>query len=208
MARFSSSKFRSIKGEAQVKSSRLARTFSINLKQLVALLLMVIVVLAVGYWTVQRVDMYKRWASQIEKAQSLRTHLDQAYIQLSSSSFEMDNTTKDWFASELKYASYSLLHLIRLDERHELQLRRIEAMLANLLDPTVRSYLVGLDYTGRNAIARALHDIGWKVVAAYGNYINYTSSNPPLWYSGPSPPDETILQEAVELAIGIKEKLP
>jgi len=32
-------------------------------------------------------------------------------------------------------------------------------------------------------------------------------SNPPLWYSGPSPPDETILEEAAELAIEIREKL-
>jgi len=37
---------------------------------------------------------------------------------------------------------------------------------------------------------------------------NYTSVNgvngPPFWYFGPSPPDETVLQEAVDLAVHAK----
>ena len=204
---FSADTSKSMQGEAQVKPSRLARTFSINLEQLIALLLVVIMVSAVGYWAVQRVDMYKRWASQIEKSQSIRRHLWKTYVLLNSSSFETDSTTQDWFISELQYASNSLLELARLDKKHGLQLSRIETMLVNLFDPTKRSYLIGLNSTDRNVIARALYDIGGKVVAAYGNYINYTSSNPPLWYSGPSPPDETILGEAVELTNDIREKM-
>jgi len=196
-----------MQSEEQVKSSRLARSFSISFNQLTALVIFVIVISAVGYWTVQRVDMYERWASQIEKSQSIRGHLWEAYVLLKSSSFETDNTTQDWFISELKYASSSLLELARLDKKHGLQLNKIETMLVDLFDPTKRSYLIGLNSTDRNAIARALHDIGGKVVAAYFNYINYTSSNPPLWYSGPSPPDETILEEAVELANDVRESL-
>jgi len=197
----------SMQSEEQVKSSRLARSFSISLKQLTALVIFVIVISAVGYWTVQRVDMYERWASQIKRSQSIRGHLGEAYVLLKSSNFEADNTNQDWFISELKYASSSLLELMRLDERHGLQLIKIETMLVSLFDPAKTSYLIGLNSTDRNVIARALYDIGGKVVAAYGNYVNYTSSNPPLWYSGPSPPDETILEEAVELANDIRESL-
>jgi len=197
-----------MQSEVQVKSSRLDRTFSISLKQLIALIIIIIVVSSVGFWAVQRVDVYSRWSSQIEKAQSLRTHLDRAYILLNSSSFLTDNTTQDWFYSEVQYATHSVSDLLKLDRRHSYQIGKIDNMLFHLRDPTKKSYLIGLISTDRNAIARALHDIGWEVVAAYGNYISYTSSNPPLWYSGPSPPDETILEEAVELAIEIKEKLP
>jgi len=197
-----------MQSEVQVKSSRLARTFSISLKQLIALIIIIIVVSSVGYWAIQRVDVYSRWALQIEKSQSLRTHLDQAYIQLNSISFETDNIIQNWFYSEVQYATHSVSDLLKLDGGHSYQIGKIDNMLFHLSDPTKKSYLVGLNSTDRNAIARALHDIGWKVVAAYGNYINYTSSSPPLWYSGPSPPDETTLEEAVELAIEIKEKLP
>jgi len=197
-----------MQSEVQVKSSRLDRTFSISLKQLIALIIIVVVVSSVGFWAVQRVDVYSRWSSQIEKAQSLRTHLDRAYILLNSSSFLTDNTTQDWFYSEVHYAIHSVSDLLELDGGDSYQIGKIDNMLFHLRDPTKKSYLVELNSTDRNAIARALHDIGWKVVAAYGNYISYTSSNPPLWYSGPSPPDETILEEAVELAIDIKEKLP
>jgi len=199
--------FRYMQIEAQAKSSRLTRTFSINLKQLIALIIFVIVLSSVGFLAVQRVDMYKRWASQIEKSQSIRRHLWKAYVLLNSNSFETDNTTQDWFIRELQYASSSLLDLIRQDERHGLQLSRIDGFLVSLFDPTKTSYLIGLNSTDRNVIAKALYDIGGKVLAAYGNYINYTSSNPPLWYSGPSPPDETILEEAVELANDIRESL-
>jgi len=191
--------------QSEAQSSRLARAFSISLKQLMALLIFVIVISAVGFWGVQRVDMHSRWRSQLEKSQSLRIHLDEAYVLLTSSSFETDNITQKWFISEVEYADSSLWELMRLDEAHQIQLGKIEVMLVDLMDPTKKPYLIGLNSTDRNAMSRALHDIGWKVVAAYGNYINYTSSTPSFWYFGPSPPDETILQEAVELAIDIEQ---
>ena len=200
---------RSMQNDVQVKSSRLARTFSISLKRLLALLLFVIVVSAVGYWAVQRVDMYSRWHSQFEISQSLRTHLDQAYVLLTSSNFETDDTTQDWFYSEVQYAIHSVGDLLELDGGHSSQLGRIQFMLEDLRDPTQLSYLIGLNSTDRTALAEALHDIGWNVVAAYTNYFEPAgSSNPPLWYSGSSPPDETILQEAAELAIDVQDLLP
>jgi hypothetical protein len=113
LVRFSVDVVRSMQSEAKGKSSRLDRAFSISLKQLIALLLFVIVVSAVGYWAVQRVDMYGRWRSQFEISQSLRTHLDKAYILLTSSDFETDNITQNWFYSEVQYAIHSVGDLLR-----------------------------------------------------------------------------------------------
>jgi len=122
--------------QSEAQSSRLARAFSISLKQLMALLIFVIVVSAVGFWAVQRVDMHSRWRSQLEKSQSFRTHLDEAYVLLTSSSFETDNITQKWFISEVEYADSSLWELIRLDEAHQIQLGKIDVMLVDLMDPT------------------------------------------------------------------------
>jgi hypothetical protein len=208
LVRFSMDVVRSMQSEAKGKSSRLDRTFSVSLKQLVALLLFVIVVSAVGFWAVQRVDVYDRWRSQFEISQSLRTHLDKAYVLLISSNFETDSITQNWFYSEVQYAIHSVGDLLELDGGHSSQLGRIQFMLEDLRDPTQISRLIGLNSTDRTALAEALHGIGWKAVAAYTNYFEPAgSSNPPLWYLGPSPPDEKILEEAVELAIDIEENL-
>jgi len=199
-----------MQSEAQVKSSRLVRTFSISLKQLMALLLFVIAVSAVGFWAVKRVDTHRRWASQSRESQSIRGHLSQAYVLFNSSSFETDNIAQNWFFDELHYAANSLHDLWRLDREHVVQLEKIETMLINLCGHADgRTYVLGLNYTKRSSLAANLYNIGRKMVKAYFNYLNYTSSNyetgPPFWYFGPSPPDETILQEAVEIAIDVEE---
>ena len=149
--------------------------------------------------------MYKRWKSQFIESQSVRGHLWQTYVLLKHSSFETNNITQNWFFDELRYAARSLHDLHGLDKWHQNQLFKIEAMLMNLYG--YGTYVLGLNSTKRISLAENLYNIGEKVVKAYFNYLNYTSSNPPLWYSGPSPPDESILGEAVELAIDIEENL-
>ncbi len=73
-------------------------------------------------------------------------------------------------------------------------------MIMTLRDPDVD--LSGLD------LFAAIHSIGWKVVKAYGNFLNYTSANNvPFWYFGPSPPDEGILEEAAQLAVNVTAKV-
>jgi hypothetical protein len=57
-------------------------------------------------------------------------------------------------------------------------------------------------------LSNTIHHLGQKVAGAYWSLTNYTSVNgvngPPFWYFGPSPPDETVLQEAVDLAVHAK----
>lgn len=173
------------------KPSRLSRTFCISLKQLVALLLLGIVVVAGVFWAVQRINTHRRWASMLRETQHLLTHLDEAAYKGSR--------------QELKYAYSSILELIILDKEHQIQLRKIQYMIETLIDPDID--LSGLNSTERESI----HNIGWKVVKAYGNLLNYTSVNtvngPPFWYFGPSPPDEGILEEAAQLATNVTTKI-
>ena len=175
--------------------SRLSRTFCVSLKQLVAVLLLVMIIVAGVFWAVQRINTHKRWASMLRESQRLRSHLDRVACLLPVKS--------NWLIAELGYATSSLLELINLDGKHRIPLRKIDHMIMTLRDPDVD--LSGLD------LFDAIHNIGWKVVKAYGNLLNYTSVNvengPPFWYFGPSPPDEGILEEAAQLAVNVTTKV-
>jgi len=174
------------------KPSRLSRTFCVSLKQLVAVLLLVMIIVAGVFWAVQRINTHKRWASMLRESQRLRNHLERVACLLPAKS--------NWLIAELGYATSSLLELINLDGKHQIPLRKIDHMIMTLRDPDVD--LSGLD------LFDAIYSIGWKVVKAYGNFLNYTSANNvPFWYFGPSPPDEGILEEAAQLAVNVTAKV-
>lgn len=176
------------------KPSRLSRTFCVSLKQLVAVLLLVTIIVAGVFWAVQRINTHKRWASMLRESQRLRDHLDRVAYLLPVKS--------NWCIAELGYATSSLSELIKLDGKHQIPLIKIDHMIMTLRDPHVD--LSGLDLFEFDTI----HNIGWKVVKAYGNYLNYTSANNvPFWYFGPSPPDEGILEEAAQLAVNVTAKV-
>jgi len=153
------------------------------------------IIVAGVFWAVQRINTHKRWASMLRESQRLRSHLDRVACLLPVKS--------NWCIAELGYATSSLLELIKLDGKHQDPLFKIEHMIMTLRDPDVD--LSGLDLFG------PIHSIGWKVVKAYGNLLNYTSVNdvngPPFWYFGPSPPDEGILEEAAQLATNVTTKI-
>jgi len=179
------------------KPSRSSRTFCVSLKQLVAVLLLVMIIVAGVFWAVQRINTHKRWASMLRESQRLMDHLDRVAYLIPVKS--------NWCIAELGYATSSLSELIKLDGEHQIPLRKIDQMIMTLRDPDVD--LSGLDLFEFDAI----HNIGWKVVKAYGNLLNYTSVNdvngPPFWYFGPAPPDEGILEEAAQLAVNVTAKV-
>ena len=175
------------------KPSRLNRTFCVSFKQLVAVLLLVMIVVAGVFWAVQRINTHKRWASMLRESQRLRDHLDRVAC--------LCQVKSNWCIAELGYAASSLLELIKLDGEHQIPLRKIDQMIMTLRDPDV-------DLSGLDSGYDAIHNIGWKVVEAYANYLNYTSANNvPFWYFGPSPPDEGILEEAAQLAVNVTAKV-
>jgi len=198
------------KGKERARSSGLNRTFCINLKQLIVLLLLVMVVVATVFWVVLRIDMHKRWASMLRESQRLRDHLDEvAYLLPAKFQMNPDGINQNWLLAELHYADNSLLELIELDKEHQVPLLKIDDMIITLRDPETN--LSRLNNIEQRDLIEAIRNIGWKVANAYWNLINYTSvdsvNGPPFWYFGPSPPDEALLQEAVELAAEVKTKI-
>jgi len=187
-----------------------AKETTISLKHLVALLLLVIIIVAGVFWAVQRINTHKRWASMLRESQRLRDHLDRVALLLPTK-FQKnpDPTSQNWFIAELHYADSSLLELIKLDKGHQVPLYKIDNMITTLSDPDID--LSWLNSTEQEDLMETIHNIGWKVVKAYGNLLNYTSVNdvngPPFWYFGPAPPDEGILEEAAQLATNVTTKI-
>jgi hypothetical protein len=191
----------------EVKSSRLSKNFCISLKQLVAVLLLVIIIVGMVFWAVQRINAHKRWASMLRESQRLRSHLDRVAYLLPAK-FQTGSVSQNWVIAELSYASSSLSELIRLDGEHEVPLRKIDHMIMTLRDPDVD--LSGSNSTEQLDLMETIHNVGWKVVKAYGNLLNYTSvgeDGPSFWYFGPAPPDEVVLEEAAQLATNVTTKV-
>jgi hypothetical protein len=109
------------------------------------------------------------------------------------------------FCSESELAML-LVHLVVTQVFNPKRGLRIDDFVITLRDPG--ETLVGLNETARSDFIKTFHSIGNNVVDTYGNLIKYTSVNddigPPFWYFGPSPPDEVILQETVNLPINAK----
>jgi hypothetical protein len=196
---------RAIEGNSkeQAKSSRWRKTYCINIKQLIALLLLIIVAVALFSWSSQRIDTHRQWASMLRESQRFMIHLDEVYALLPAKFQGDSNPAHFWFLAELDYAGESLHELTKLDEAHQSKLFMIDEMIVALRDPSTNG--VQLNDTQFWDLSKTIHHLGQKVADAYWSLTNYTSVNdvsgPPFWYFGPSPPDETVLQEAVDLAV-------
>lgn len=197
---------RAIEGnnKEQAKPSRWRKTFCINIKQLIALLLLIIVAVALFSWASQRIDTHRQWASMLRESQRFMIHLDEVYVLLPAK-FQGDSNPAHlpWFLAELDYAGESLHELMKLDEAHWSKLFMIDEMILALHDPSTNR--VQLNDTQFWDLSETIHDLGRKLADAYWSLTNYTSVNdvsgPPFWYFGPSPPDEAVLQEAVDLVV-------
>jgi hypothetical protein len=196
----------SMKAAAKARLAR-TQTLRVNLRRLSAFLLLITIAVATVFWAGQRVEMHTHWASQAIKTESVMNHLYAATQLLNSTSFGTDEISQEWFSNELMYAANSLQDLGRLDTGHQRQLSTIVGMTMMLChNPLV----LGQDSAGRNTLAESLQDIGWKVKKAYSNFVDSYGTDrytgPLFSYSGPSPPDEILLQQAVDLADSISAK--
>jgi hypothetical protein len=200
--------------QSQLEEAGKREPLRVNVKVVLALLLVAIAISAAIFWSLQVVETHRRWDLQMNEAQLLMLHLEDAGQLLNSSyysqsltnrSYETDEASQIWFSNELRYASVSLNNLLWLDRGHQSELGRIMMML-DALDGH-GSYLMNLNATGKSDLADSLFTVGQGVSAAYFNFLNYTDSatgtGPPFWYFGPSPPDETVLKAAVQLANNI-----
>jgi len=182
-----------------------AQSFSVNLKQLTALFLLITIAGAPIFWASQRVDMHRRWASQANKTQSIVGHFYVAAKLLNSTSFETDEIAQEWFSEKMEEAGDAVAALGSMDAGHRDQLFKIVAITIYL--SSGKTSVLDLNATGRSTLAESLLNIGWKLREAYSNFADSYGTDPfsgPLFsYFGPSPPDETILQQALDLANSI-----
>ncbi len=99
------------------------------------------------------------------------------------------------------YADDSLVYISYFDTAHANLILRISYAIEGIR-PQVP--VANLSYSQRTSLSGLLQSLAVKIENAYSNFVNYTSTSPavgpPFWYSGPSPPDERLLQEAVDVS--------
>jgi hypothetical protein len=168
------------------------------------------VLVAGVFWSVQRIDAHKLWASMLRESQRLRDHLERAaYLLPARFQSNLDSTAQNWLYQELHYAESSLLELSIMDSAHSVQLGKIDNLIVTISDPGID--LSRLNSTEQTRMMNTMCDIAQKVAQAYGSILNYTSvdgvNGPPFWYFGPAPPNETILEEAAQSAFNLTEEI-
>ena len=179
-------------------------------RRFLMIVLVIVIVLAAGvpvtsYWALQRNDMHIRWDLQATYAEEFWSHADDAAGLLSGIVAHWSNVTEIFVSNELAYADWQLNSISHLDTSHANQLFRISYAIESL---RTQDYIHNMNSSQRMNLATQLYSIRMKVRNAFTNYLNYTSSGtaagPPFWYSGPSPPDERLLQDAVNIALGFQ----
>jgi hypothetical protein len=174
---------------------------------LIALLILAIATPILVYWSDQRVAMHMRWDEQYNNALSFWSHLQQAGALIRSGVGGSNQTASIWAENSISDAMGQLWRINNLDPTHWNQLSIIHYSLEALTGgwPSRLSNFTNTQTT----LPAILFSMSRDILFAYTNYWNYTSSvsspaGPPFWYSGPSPPDGNLLQQAVDLATQIE----
>ena len=188
-------------------ASKLRKKFAINAWLFIAMLLLVVIVPSLLYWTIERYDMHARWQTQLQLAQTFAFYgMDQAQFVIMHPNFTSDSAFRNTGPAALQTASVTLNTLSGLDLDRANQLNRIEYML-NTQASSWSAYTPGMNQSQRETLGGLLHTIGNDILYGYGNYINYTGTSNLggsfFWYTGSSPPDPNLVQQAVDLAVNL-----
>lgn len=181
-------------------------------RRFLSILVVIILVISVGvpitiYWAFQRSETHRIWDINTRYAQQFLFHTDAAVGLMKEFISPWSNQTALEASNELVYADWQLNGLGVLDASHANQLGQISYAIE-----TVRTtvYLQSLNSSARTSLANQIATLGHDIVNAYWNYVNYTSNGtgvgPSFWYSGPAPPDEGLLQNAVNIALAFERK--
>jgi hypothetical protein len=181
------------------------KKFQISGWLLIFLLAVAVAVPSLLYWSIERNDMHVRWQVQLHLAQTFAFYgMDQAEVVLLNPNFTSDTAFRDTGRAAVQTGSIALNTLYKLDWDRANQLDRIETTL-NYLAGSWSTYTSSMNQSQRMTLGGLLHTIGRDILFAYGNYINYTSADdirgPSFWYTGPSPPNTNLIQQAVDLAV-------
>jgi len=121
--------------------------------------------------------------------------------------YKWNNVTSSFAGSLMGFANENLNYLSGYDTAHAFQLRQIRDALQGLQ----LHFFNSIEYTyisnAERVILAPFYSLANKILYAYWNFLKDTSaggiSGPPFWYSGPSPPDEQLLQDAVNIALAL-----
>ncbi len=181
------------------------KTVTVERKLLVALIIALVAVAVIYSWSQQRLADHARWQNQYGEVQVFWMHMRSASILAHRN--VTSPTIQLWLGDELLYASWTLSNLGALDPPHNPQLFRIGYSLLTIrTDMGLGNYIVGFNSTQLDRFSTILLSLGDKIRFAYTNYLNYTSTSftgPSFWYFGPSPPDEVLLGQALDLAVAM-----
>jgi hypothetical protein len=113
--------------------------------------------------------------------------------------------------NELGYADFELHGIFSLDSSHTNPLDRISFAIETLKTTNGTILIGSMNSSQRVLLATQFESLAHKITGAYWNFLNYTrtsgtSEGPPFWYFGPSPPDESLLQDAVNIALSFELK--
>lgn len=201
------------------KEGRLFRSVSINLVGLILILVLLIVIPATVYLSLQQIETHERWYWEERASQDFDIDLIDAWWRLNNTYFSQPSTNTStentilqaWFYDDIVNARQAINDLESLDGKHWTELEVFGNMLDTLSHPGL-AYLTWINTTDRSNLASKIETVGEELVSAYWNPLNGAivtpGSGPPFWYLGPAPPDETILKQAVELATNITQQIP
>jgi hypothetical protein len=177
----------------------------------ILLIVLAVAVPVTMYWASQRSDAHLRWDLESRYAQQFMFHLDYATALMNGVIYPWSNVTDGFVVNELAYANDQVYDIKVLDNSHADQLSRISYALETLRTQNgTKDYIFSMNPSQRVLLASQLYSLGHKIANAYWNFVNYTSTSPGVgpsfWYSGPSPPDENLLQSSATIALNFERK--
>jgi len=164
------------------------------------LIILIITVPAVVYWSEQRIAEHARWDTELNYAQLFRNDVSSAAEFINGTFYPWNNESERSAQTLLGQGETTLFFLGDLDTAHQDQLFTI-ALNVHESIPALNQ----ITQSQRVSFSTNLRSLGGKIVYAY--ILNNTSTSngvgPSFWYSGPSPPNEKDLQDATTIAANL-----
>ena len=158
------------------------------------------------YWATQRTELHSRWQIEANYARQFSFQMDDSLVYLNGTLIKWSNVTSGFVGELMGDADANLNLLTGYDTDHANQLIRISYSIESI-QPSFYMNPNNINATYRATLGNQLYSLDHKILYAYWNFLNYTSvggtAGPPFWYSGPSSPDEHLLQDAVNIALAL-----
>ncbi len=181
------------------------RRLKLNTKKVVGLLLVAIIVTAsVSVWAFDRIEAHRRWVKMSSESFALSNNMILTIPLLNDYYNNSGDDQRFALSSQLWAACLSLTALenTELVKENDLALDKIGLFLGKLRDDNLN--LTMLSPQERIGLGNAVIGVGGYVAKAYMTLWNYTTavnSEISFWYTGPSSPDQTYLQQAADYAV-------